>query len=328
MSQDLLVVVALGALVVALTAMTAFLVVVKAARKARLTSREVAAEEILPRVLVLLHSEFWALPEVFGRRGQDAERLAADLLPKLMGDDRQRLADALDQSGVIDRAGRHLRSCRAVRRHCAADLLGAAGSRRYVPALTRCLWDRDGEVRTAAARGLGQVGDPLAAGDLLTALADGRVSPNTVSMTLRRIGPGASEALLGALHAGPIPVKAVAAELVGAFGLKGASATLVHLLDVDLTVVERTDIDIRPSAASALGRLGLREHVPRLIDELKAQLTRPAPRRDMDYAVELVAALGRIGDERARPVLEHSLATPRRPSAVSAMALEASPRCR
>ncbi len=313
MNEGLMVRIALVALFGALAVMCALLVVIKAVRKRRMAASEAATAEVLPRVLVVLDSDFWALTEVFGRPSGDAERVAVDLLAMLRGADRERLAHALDLSGTIDRAGAHLRSRLAGRRHRAADLLGAAGSRRYVPALTQCLWDRDGDVRTAAARALGQIGDPMAAGDLLAALDDGRVSTNTVSMALRRIGLGASDVLLEGLRTGSGPVRIVAAELVGSLGLVEA---------VNLLVVGLVDEDLRPSAARSLGRLGLRESVPRLVAELNRELVRSTRGRDIDFTVELVVALGRIGDQSARPVLTRCTAMPRRISAAATTALE------
>src|SRR5207244_12729539 len=98
--------------------------------------------------------------EVAGRAaGRSLDVLAAGLLPKLRGEDRDALARVLSERGTIARARRRTRRPGPVRRARAAELLGAAGDAGALPELRRLLVDSNADVRAAAARALGKLGD-------------------------------------------------------------------------------------------------------------------------------------------------------------------------
>lgn len=147
-------------------------------------------------------------------------------------------------------------------RYAAARSLGELGDRGAVPALLRLLGDSDGQVREAAALALGQIGDEAAIGPL-------------------------GEALRG----GPPEVRFQAAAALAALDLGGArSGPLLRQALGD------EDPEVRGSAAAALGEL---PPDPETAAALAARLgdSHAGPR------AEAALALARLGDGRAVPVL-------------------------
>lgn len=295
---------------VSVVLLTVLVIVVKAGRDRWLLRHAAMVERVRPTVLAQMEGDE-PVQALRGRRGDVAEQVAASLLPKLRGADRDALAALLEEQGVLAEARRRLGSRSAIRRLRALELLGAAGDAKAATAVTARLHDRDADVRGAAARALGRLGDPAAVTALLVALHEGRVPANTVSMAILRIGPGSGPPLVSALRAPRATTRSFAAELLGTLGVDAGGDALEALL---------SDPDTRTSAARALGRLGRPERTLTLIAELEAQLA-AGSEADGPYTVALVTALGQIGDRRAIPALTASLARTHRLSFAAAGAL-------
>jgi HEAT repeat protein len=294
---------AFGAALVALTVLLVLLLFLTVARKALRAAADRRRERleaiVRPSLLQYLAAENPdpAELDVAGRAaGRSLDVLAAGLLPKLRGEDRDALTRVLSDRGTIARARRRTRLPGAVRRARAAELLGAAGDVEARPDLHRLLVDSNADVRAAAARALGKLGDTDSVPALLEVLDGPRHVPaGIVTMALLHMGPGATSALRVGLEPDrPAPVREVAAELLGRLGGSEATDELVGVLAHD------PDLQTRIAAAGALGRIGL----PRSIDPLIAALSAEQPGALREAAA---GALGTIGGEAAIAALDQAL---------------------
>jgi HEAT repeats len=203
------------------------------------------------------------------------------LLGKVRGEGGRGVVSLLERQGVLAAAERDLVRRGAVRRAAAAELLGAAGQDTAVDRLVTLLHDRTAEVRLVAARALGRIGAPRAAGPLVTALGEGRVPVQVAAQALLRIGAPAGPALTAALDSPSPLVRVTAVEILGRVGAVGAFAQLGERLQHD-------DVPVRARAATAVGRLGL----PRALEVLvRATAADQAP----TVRVAAVRALGELG---------------------------------
>src|ERR671934_2644217 len=249
---------AFSAALVALTVVLVVLLALTAARKALRAASERRRDRleslVRPALLRYLADEnpAPAALEVAGRAaGRSLDTLAAGLLPKLRGEDRDALTRVLADRGTIAKARRRTRLPGPVSRARAAELLGAAGDAEALPELRRLLIDSNADVRSAAARALGKVGDIEAVPALLEVLDGPRQVPaGIVTMALLHMGPRATGALrIGLERERPAPVRQVAAELLGRLGASEATDDLIRVL------AEDPDPQTRIAAAGALGRI-------------------------------------------------------------------------
>ena len=167
----------------------------------------------------------------------------------------------------------------------AAQQLTQYGERAVEPlcdALTTIGW----RVRAAAARSLGEIGDPSAVEPLLAVLA--QADANTRLPAIEALGrlrdPRAVEPLCRHLTGQVVTVCKAAAEGLGQIGSADAVAPLAALL-------QDRDAAVRTAAAGALGQIGSTDAVEplcRLLDDKQGALR-----------VAAAEALGKIGDDRA-----------------------------
>jgi HEAT repeat protein len=283
---------ALAVLLVVLSAVTA----IERGRSIRRDRRRREAEATAKRqVLRVLAGDG---PVLQSSQSRELESVAASLLPKLRGEDRDALVAFLDGSGALDRARAELSQRGAVRRARAAELLGAASDTQALPRLIELLDDRDGDVRIVAARALGKLGPPAVA-PLLGALDARRPIPGAVvTMALVHVGPDAAEPLTEALVASSSSrARVVAAELLGRLSAFGAAAPLRAAL------VDGPDDHLRAAAAHALGRIGLAGSIPALLAQVEHT-------GDRDVRLACIGALGDIGGPAALSALPVLLADP------------------
>jgi HEAT repeat protein len=243
----------------------------------------------------LEHQTLLATPS---RTWQALEPTVLDMLRKVRGESRQRLVDLVVAQGTVDRMRRRSRGLGAVRRAHAAELLGLLGQLESRDDLVRLLADRDPEVRLVAARALGELGDPTAAGPLLQALARDRSVPlRVVARSLARLGPDAASALVAGLASEDAVVRAVCAEISGLLGVTAAQPALFAVMDA-----ERDD-DVRIRAARALGRIGLPSALPALVRATDSS-------RPMALRAVAARALGDLGGPGPVDFLEVLLGDP------------------
>ncbi|MFP5346401.1 MAG: HEAT repeat domain-containing protein [Actinomycetes bacterium] len=213
------------------------------------------------------------------------------LLPRLTGQTRAAVVDLLAQKGTLARALAGTRSRSVVRRTHGAEVLGAAGSRAAVPDLVHLLSDPQRDVRTAAARALGQIRAPEAAVPLLHCVTGPRsVPPAVLSAAVLAMGVRAHEALGVVLRTGNEQQRAVAAELAGLSGAVGTIDVLVELLHED------PDLRVRVQVARALGLIAA-------APALAALLAAVGDDQPRVLRTTAVAALGSLGAAAAVPRL-------------------------
>jgi len=223
------------------------------------------------------------------------------MLGKVRGDSARTLVRLLDARGEFERARSALRSRRAIRRARAAYLLGLAGQQRDAGLLLPLLGDRSAEVRLVAARSLGALGDPAAAPAMFGALGLVRGQPGipiaVAAEALLNFGTGAVQAVIEAMGSADVTLRA-AATMVAAEGALSATAPRLRQL-----LADEPDLDVRISAALALGRVGGADDVARL-----AALTGAAQPTALRRAAAL--ALGELGHPDAVPILSRLLSDP------------------
>ena len=175
------------------------------------------------------------------------------------------------------------------------------------------LTDRDRQIRIVAARAIGRIGLPEAVPLLMAGLTDRTLPANTVSMAIVRIGTRANTVLVPSLSSHDALTRAVAAELLGYLDATNATRRLIASL-------EDRDVAVATASANALGRLQLAESEMALRYRLAAEYATPVPNSELCLA--LIAALGRVGDRRAIPILNASLQRSHHLSLAAAAALE------
>lgn len=159
---------------------------------------------------------------------------------------------------------------------------------RAVDPLIGCLTSRNWIVRMHAAKGLGIAGDPRAIAHLVSRLTD-EVKAVRADATdaLVRIGRPALDGLLAALCHDAWILRLHACEALGKIGAEEAVEPLCRAMLKD------RDTAVRQDAAKALGGIGS----PLALEALTAALT------DLDVRPFAVEALGRLKDLRAVEVL-------------------------
>jgi HEAT repeat protein len=178
-------------------------------------------------------------------------------------------------------------------RWAACRALGWIGDPQAIPHLIQALQDRSGVVRRAACRALGWIGDPQAIPHLIQALQDrSGVARRAACRALGRIGdPQAIPHLIQALQDEMWWVRRAACQALGWIGDPQAIPHLIQAL-------QDVDWDVRRAAFWALGEIG-EQAIPHLIQALQDE---------MWWVREAACeALGWIGDPQAIPHLIQAL---------------------
>jgi HEAT repeat protein len=178
-------------------------------------------------------------------------------------------------------------------RYHAALALGNIGSNAEVAALVKVVKDENCFVRSSAVEALGKIGDYTVVSTLTQALSDEKAFVRSrAAESLGKIGnEKAISALIQALNnEGKFFVRS---KIVEALGENCNKKTLEYLIQVILHLLKDEELDVRRSAAIALGNLALKNIDNELaIDALISTL------RDEESSVRSIAAyiLGQIGD--------------------------------
>ena len=222
------------------------------------------------------------------------EDMALDAFEAAAADQSARLLRFLRTSGLIEKRIFEARKLKGWRRRSALVALGRTRAPEGVPALSEALRDRDPEARNAALRGLGRLGSPEAAEEILHWLAESglnvpilplqnalinccRERPQVLLPYLQLAGPQLRQVLARVL--GEVASPSLGAELIGLADdelpeLRAAAARALsnaqpgHSLQV-LAELSRDDVwFVRLRAVVAIGKLCDREAVPHLISAL------------------------------------------------------------
>ena len=295
------------ALGLASVALALVVVVARVARFAAGSAREARLAPHRPALLAVAAggdedgAQAARLRAVSGRDWPTVRALAVALLGKVRGEPADELARLLDARGEFRRARSAVRSRRAIVRERAAWVLGLARQQEDAVLLLPLLADRSDDVRLAAARSLGWLGDPVAAAPLLAAVRPVRGQPGipvaVAAEALLSFGTGAVPAVSSGLADGDPTVRAVAAMVAAEEALSTVAPQLRSLLADDPV------LEVRVPVARALGVVGGPEDVPGLAAQTAATQP-PAMRR------AAAQALGELGDPGAAPILAGLLADP------------------
>ena len=239
-----------------------------------------------------------ALIAVDGPARDALDDAVVDLLAKVRGVPAEELASVLLAHGAVDRAPHDLKHRNTARRARAAQILGLCHVGAALPLIVEALRDPAPEVRVAATRALGRLGEPSAAAGLLTAVGAERAVPaGPAADALEQMGVGIADALRDGLLAASPTTRTVAAYLSG----EGSFTRSIDLLRLSLT----TDPDpvVRASSAVALGRMGRTADVAVLLEGA-------GERQPSELRRACAAALGDLGDPSAVEGLRDLLADP------------------
>jgi HEAT repeat protein len=186
---------------------------------------------------------------------------------------------------ALERASRSLIVQRRVR---AATALGDLRLPEASPRLERMLHDRQMRVRIAAARALGRLGSPSAARALITALDAGLVPEQ---LLVEALGGAWAEAPLLAAFRAPrtVALRVPLADALGRTGSPAATAALAAAMPAG-------SVELRVRIVRGLARLGETAAV-------RAAMSDPHGR----VRAQAAWALGRMGDQEARDLLEAGL---------------------
>jgi HEAT repeat protein len=265
------------------------------------------------------------------------EDMALDAFEAPAADQSARLLRFLRTSGLIEKRIFEARRLKGWRRRSALVALGRTRAPEGIPALSEALRDHDPEARNAALRGLGRLGSPEAAEEILHWLAESglnvpilplqnalinctRERPQILLPYLRLAGPQLREVLARVL--GEVASPSLGAELIGLADdelpeLRAAAARALsnsqpgHAIEV-LAQLSRDDVwFVRLRAVVAMGKLYNKVAIPHLIDALtdSNRLVRMRAAEGLvDLKSELVSIFAQVVKERDRYGLHAFLA--------------------
>lgn len=216
------------------------------------------------------------------------EELSESIATKVKGEAKDRIVNFLESKGSVSKAIRRTRRIGAMGRCDAASFLGNLSIGRARPALEAMLGSRNREVRSSAARALGQLGQPEAIPALLNSLdKPGKQLPfGTCVVALLDIGARGEEFLLTGLEGTGERQRAACAEILGIINSIKSTQSLIEHFQND------SSLDVRIRCARALGRIGSPRAVSQLIRGLDD--SNPLPLRLVSCR-----SLGQLGDTEA-----------------------------
>jgi HEAT repeat protein len=222
------------------------------------------------------------------------EDMALDAFEAAAADQSARLLRFLRTSGLIEKRIFEARKLTGWRRRSALVALGRTRAPEGIPALSEALRDHDPEARNAALRGLGRLGSPEAAEEILHWLAESglnvpilplqnalincsRERPQILLPYLQLAGPQLREVLARVL--GEVASPSLGTELIGLAAdelpeLRAAAARALsnaqpgHAIEVLGELSRDVVWFVRLRAVVAIGKLYDREAIPHLINAL------------------------------------------------------------
>jgi HEAT repeat protein len=273
----------------------AFILIRRAYRKHHFTKRDGRVFELRQKWDALISGEIpyetWRT-KPFDRR--IIEDMALDAFEAAGAEESAKLLRFLRTSGLIEKRVFEARKHKGWRRRSALVALGRTRAPEGIPALSEALRDRDLEARSAAIRGLGRLGSPEAAEEILQWLAESGLQVPALPLQNALINSCRErpQILLPYLrHADP-PLREVLARVLGEVASPSLGAELIGLADDELP-------ELRAAAARAMSHA---QSGPAL--EVLAELS-----RDSVWFVRLraVVAMGRLYDVEALPYLLRTL---------------------
>ena len=222
------------------------------------------------------------------------EDMALDAFEAAAADQSARLLRFLRTSGLIEKRIFEARKLKGWRRRTALVALGRTRAPEGIPALSEALRDRDPEARNAALRGLGRLGSPEAAEEILNWLAESGVNVPVLPLQNALINccRERPQILLSYLQLASPQLREVLARVLGEVASPSLGSELIGLADDELP-------ELRAAAARALSN-AQPGHAVEVLGELS---------RDPIWFVRLraVVAIGKLYDPAAVPHLINAL---------------------
>jgi HEAT repeat protein len=222
------------------------------------------------------------------------EDMALDAFEAAAADQSARLLRFLRTSGLIEKRIFEARKLKGWRRRNALVALGRTRAPEGIPALSEGLRDGDLEVRNAALRGLGRLGSPEAAEEILHWLAESGLNVPVLPLQNALINccRERPQILLSYLQLAESQLREVLARVLGEVASPSLGTELIGLADDELP-------ELRAAAARALSN-AQPGHALEVLSELS---------RDAVWFVRLraVVAMGKLYDANAVPHLLHAL---------------------
>jgi HEAT repeat protein len=222
------------------------------------------------------------------------EDMALDAFEAAAADQSARLLRFLRTSGLIEKRIFEARKLKGWRRRSALVALGRTRAPEGIPALSEALRDRDLEARNAALRGLGRLGSPEAADEILHWLAEAGLNVPILPLQNALINccRERPQILLHYLKLAGPELREVLARVLGEVASPSLGTALIGLADDELP-------ELRAAAARALSNAQ-----PGQAAEVLGELS-----RDPVWFVRLraVVAIGKLYDTKALPHLLNAL---------------------
>jgi HEAT repeat protein len=222
------------------------------------------------------------------------EDMVLDAFEAAAADQSARLLRFLRTSGLIEKRIFEARKLKGWKRRSALVALGRTRAPEGIPALSEALRDHDLEARNAALRGLGRLGSPEAAEEILHWLAESGLTVPVLPLqnALINCSRERPQILLPYLQLAGPQLREVLARVLGEVASPSLGADLIGLADDELP-------ELRAAAARALSNAQPR-HSMEVLGELS---------RDDVWFVRLraVVAIGKLCDRDAIPYLINAL---------------------
>jgi HEAT repeat protein len=222
------------------------------------------------------------------------EEIALDAFEAAAAEESVRLIRFLRTSGLIEKRIFEARKLKGWRRRSALVALGRTRAPEGIPALSEALRDRDPEARNAALRGLGRLGSPEAAEEILHWLAESGLNTPILPLQSALINCSRErpQILLPYLQLAGPELREVLARVLGEVAGPSLGTELIGMVDDELP-------ELRAAAARALSNAQ-----PAHVVEVLAELS-----RDDVWFVRLrsVVAMGKLCDSGTIPHLVKAL---------------------
>jgi HEAT repeat protein len=222
------------------------------------------------------------------------EDMALNAFEAAGAEESARLLSFLRKSGLIEKRIFEARKYKGWQRRTALVALGRTRAPEGIPALSEALRDRDQEARNAALRGLGRLGSPEAAEEILQWVAETglQVPALPLQSALVNCCRERPQILLPYLQHGDATLREVLGRVLGEVASPSLAVDLIGLADDELP-------ELRAAAARAMPIAQPSDAL-----EVLAELS-----KDNVWFVRLraVVALGKLYDSEALPHLLHSL---------------------
>jgi HEAT repeat protein len=222
------------------------------------------------------------------------EDMALDAFEAAHAEESARLLRFLRTSGLIEKRIFEARTLKGWQRRSALVALGRTRAPEGIPALSEALRDDDVEVRNAALRGLGRLGSPEAAEEILHWVAESGLNVPVLPLQNALINccRERPQVLMPYLKLADPKLREVLARIVGEVAGPSLGMELIGLADDELP-------ELRAAAARAMSNTQPAEAV-----EVLAELS-----HDTVWFVRLraVVAMGKLYDVRALPYLLKAL---------------------